>query len=145
MEKAAKILELNPRNNTWTPPEIQAEKMAYSVSHDVNALQSDEYLHIFMTSPYIDSIYIRYDRNRGPVDIKRFAIHEGFVWDLESEAFFHERCIKNNNCSFDGGALDQIFQSKNEEHPDWHLKRYYTKGLRLLDHVYNCMKENTVK
>ncbi len=145
MERAFNILDWNTAENTWLPPEIPEEEMAYEVRNDVNASQSDDYLYIFRTDPYIDSIYIEYDRDRNPVDIRRFAIHEGYVWDPESEDFFHEHCIKSQHCTYPGGQLDRLFDEYRVIHPEWHIKRYRTKGLRLLDHLYNCMKKNTAK
>ena len=139
------ILELNTHKNTWNPPVIAAEEMAQSVKDDVNARQSTDYLYIFRTEPYIDSIYIEYDQDRDPVMIRRFAIHEGYTWDRENEEFFHDRCVKIQRCSYSGGQIDRIYARYRQSRPEWHVQRYLTKGLRLLDHVYNCLKENTAK
>ena len=145
MDHNINFLELNMQENTWIPPEIHAVEMAYSVRNDINALQSTEYLFIFRTEPYIDSIYIVYDPDRKPVNIRRFAIHEGYTWDRDSEAFFHEHCIKTDHCGYPGGQIDRIYEKYKVLRPEWHIQRYWTKSLRLLDHVYNCMKENTAK
>lgn len=145
MDHNINLLELNMQENTWIPPEIEEEELAYSVRNDVNALQSTEYLFIFRTDPYIDSIYIVYDPDRKPVYIRRFAIHEGYTWDRDSEVFFHEHCIKSQNCGYPGGQIERIYEKYKELRPEWHIQRYWTKSLRLLDHVYNCMKENTAK
>ena len=32
-----------------------------------------------------------------------------------------------------------------KKYPEWHLKRYNAKGLRLLDHIYHCFVGNTPK
>ncbi len=145
MTRDINILELNPHKNTWDPPAIAAEEMAQSVKDDVNARQSTDYLYIFQTEPYIDSIYIEYDQDRAPVTIRRFAIHEGYTWDRDSEVFFHDRCVKTQHCSYPGGQIDRIYARIRQSRPEWHVQRYLTKGLRLLDHVYNCLKENTAK
>ncbi len=139
------VLELNTNTNTWTPPVIPEVEMAYAVRDDVNARQSPEYLYIFKTAPYIDSIYIMYDSERNPIEIKRFAIHEGYTWDMDSELFFHVHCAKTQVCGYSGGQIDRIYEEYKDSRPEWHIKRYWTKGLRLLDHIYNCLKENTAK
>ena len=51
----------------------------------------------------------------------------------------------NAGCAYDSGRIDEIFKYYSSEKPDWHLQRYYTKSLRLLDHIYHCMRKNTVK
>ena len=139
------ILEILQQNNTWSPPEIPAEEIAYAVRNDDAACQGRAYLHIFRTEPYIDSVYIEYDPDRSPKTIRRFAIHEGYVWDRKSERFFEERCVRAKDCSYPGGKLDQIYSAYREAHPEWHLKRYYTKGLRLLDHIYHCVRQNSAR
>lgn len=58
MAHGGNILELNTTENTWLPPEIPEGEMAYSVREDENALQSMDFLYIFQTEPYIDSIVL---------------------------------------------------------------------------------------
>ncbi len=113
--------------------------------HDKEADNRDEYLYIFQTEPYIDSLYIVYGNDRKPIMIKRFTIHEGYVWDDESEKFFHEHCVREQRCSFQGEKIERIYKYYENMHPEWHVQRYLTKGLRLLDHIYNCMVQNTAK
>ena len=145
MENALNILDFNIHTNTWMPPEVYEEEMAYSMRNDVNALQSDEYLYIFKTEPYIDSLYIEYDSERTPVFTHRFVFHEDYLWDRESELLFNDHCINPCRCSTNAGMLDIIYKKYSLSHPEWHLKRYLTKGLRLLDHIYNCILRNTAK
>ena len=145
MRHDSRLLELNTYQNTWTPPEIDEVKMAYSIRNDECVVNYRDYLYIFQTEPYIDSIYIEYDIDREPMDILRFTIHEGYVWEKEYEEFFHDFFVKHRMCGFSGGQLDKVYDYYNEKHPEWHLQRYLTKGTRLLDHIYNCQKENTAK
>ena len=67
------ILEIHTEKNTWMPPEIDEHAVAESMAQDVNAKQGDGFVYVFCTRPYIDSVYVRYDENRKPVEIKRFA------------------------------------------------------------------------
>ena len=145
MNQNSFFLEFNKAKNTWIPPVIPEEEMAYSVRNDANALQSSDYLFIFQTEPYIDSIYIEYDKFREPTRIRRFTFHEGYSWDRDSELFFHTHCVKRQLCSFQGGQIDKIYEKYKDSKPEWHIHRYCAKGLTLLDHIYNCMKENTAK
>ena len=144
-KKHINILDIKRHENEWEPPEIPARDMAFSVANDRNTEQSSEYLHIFRSEPYIDSIYIHFGNDRTPDEIRRFVFKEGYYWNEEEEAYFAEKCLKNSYCGFSGGCLDRIFSSYMTSHPEWHLQRYYAKGLRILDHIYNCMKRNTAK
>lgn len=139
------ILEIHTEKNTWTPQEIDEYALVESMAQDVNAKQGDGFVYVFRTQPYIDSVYARYDENRKPVEIKRFAFHEGYIWSNKAERAFDEYCVNNKNCAYNGGAIEEIYNYYSKNHPEWHLKRYYTKGIRLLDHIYHCMKKNTAK
>ncbi len=144
-KKHINILDIKRHENEWEPPEIPACDMAFSVGNDRNAEQSNEYFHIFEIEAYIDSIYIHFSNDRTPDEIRRFVFKEGYYWTEEEEAYFAEKCLKNSYCGFSGGALDRIFSLYADRHPEWHLHRYYAKGLRILDHIYNCMRKNTAK
>ena len=98
MGRDIEILELHTDENTWTPPEIDIKEMVYSVRNDVNARQSNAFLHIFRTEPYIDSVYVEYDTERNPIIIKRFTFHEGYVWSAKRELFFHKMYQKPWMC-----------------------------------------------
>ncbi|MCR5323796.1 MAG: PcfJ domain-containing protein [Lachnospiraceae bacterium] len=139
------ILDIMHHDNEWTMPEIPEYDMAFSIGNDRETMQSREFLHIFQIEPYIDSIYIRYDGERIPIEIIRFVFKEGYYWSSSEEKAFDEKCLKNSNCGFSGGNLDRIFSLYTSRYPDWHLQRYFAKGLRMLDHIYNCMRKNTAK
>ena len=40
---------------------------------------------------------------------------------------------------------DEIYEYYNRIHPEWKLQRYMLNRIRLLDHIYNCMRKNTAK
>ena len=144
MKHKANILEIhNP--SSWSAPYVNMDEMAYAVRDKDNALKRDFYLHIFQVDPFIDSLLIRYDSERNPQLIVRLPIHEGCIWTKRSEEIFHEYCVKNACCSYEGGMLDQVYKLYNEKHPEWHLKRYLTKGMRLIEHIYNCVIKNSTR
>ena len=139
------MLELNRKPNIWNPPAVDAVGLAIDIRNDINARQSNQFLYIFRTVPYVDSIYIRYDSNREPKEIRRFAFHEGYNWDPDDEEYFNDHCVREEMCSYNGGAIETVYNYYQMIRPEWHVQRYYNKGLRLLDHIYNCMKQNTAK
>ena len=77
--------------------------------------------------------------------MERFVFHDDYVWEAKQERLFTELCLDNPNCTYKYGFFDEIFDYYNELHPEWKLKRYYTDSIRLLDHIYHCMRKNTVK
>ncbi len=96
-KRTISILEMGYPDNKWQPPSMDEKtmlNMAYDMRNDINAIQSDNYLHIFRTKPYIDSLYITYDEDREAITIKRFTFHEGYIWSREEEQFFHRACVK---------------------------------------------------
>ncbi len=144
-EHKTQILEIHPEKNTWTPPLTDEYALVESIANDVNVRQADGFVYVFRTKPYIDSVYVRFDGNGKPSLVKRFAFHEGYVWNFSEERFFDGYCVNNKYCAYNGGAIDEIYSYYSEKYPEWNLKRYYTKGIRLLDHIYHCMKQNTAK
>ncbi len=74
------ILEINPVENEWVPPEINIYEYAEEMRNNANAKQSDDYFYIFRTEPYIDSVYIEYDNERSQSPSvpskKDYNIHE---------------------------------------------------------------------
>lgn len=138
------LLELNLKENKWTPPKIQIDDIVISLQ-EAGIIKGDDYLHILKTEPYIDSIYIEHKSNGVISNIRRFTIHEDYVWNSDDEKFFHEHCIKDQRCGYSGQEIENIYRSYNEKYPEWHIKRYLTKGLKVLDHIYSCVRRNTAK
>lgn len=135
-------------NNTWNPPEISDENLITYYSKNLpigNTAQ--EYLVIFKTEPYIDSLYVHLNKNEPnyPLAMKRFSFHEGFQWPYTDERFFIDNCLKNPRCNYNPSEVDDIYKFYSKHYPDWKLKRYYTKSMRLLDHIYHCMRQGTAK
>ncbi len=144
MEHKINLLELNLKENKWTPPKIQVDDIVISLQ-EAGIIQGDDYLHILKTEPYIDLIYIEQNSYGSISQIRRFTIHEDYVWNSDDEHFFHEHCIKVQRCGYSGQQIEDIYRIYNEKHPEWHIKRYLTKGLKVLDHIYNCVRRNSAK
>ena len=139
------ILDVVPKTSVWMPPEIDAYDLAMSVRNDINASQSRQCLYVFQGVPYIDSLYIEYDENRIPLFMRRFTFRENHYWDSWKEIFFLNFVVKSGNCAYTGVSLDSIYEYLNNLYPQWHLQRYYKNGFKLLDHIYHCIRQNTVK
>ncbi|MBR5800851.1 MAG: PcfJ domain-containing protein [Lachnospiraceae bacterium] len=150
------MLETTKGINEFTPPELTpAEIDEILESHALCKGKNSEVLVIFKTEPYIDSFYVHFGngeemqaggvRRRTPYEIIRFTFHPDYVWNPKQEELFLKKCRDNEYCGFDYGVMDEIFNHYSKENPTWHLQRYFTKSMLLLDHIYHCMKQNTVK
>lgn len=135
---------LNMRENTWQLPYIDLNEKIREAGMAPNNNKS-EYFHIFKVLPYIDAIYIKYGSDGKVDEVHRYAFHEGYAWDYYDERVFQERCISEEWCAYSGDLMNEIYNFYNTKHSEWHLKRYYAKSMRLLDHIYNCLIMNTPK
>ncbi|WP_035769936.1 PcfJ domain-containing protein [Butyrivibrio sp. NC2002] len=141
------MLELKVGENTWNPPDLSEEVMRLIEKKCTYSEESHEKILFLRIRPYIDLLYVDYKLKGSPGvgRVERFVFHENYVWTFEQEQLFAESCLNNQNCKYKYGFFDEIYDYYNEIHPEWKLKRYYTESVRLLDHIYHCMRKNTVK
>lgn len=134
--------------NTWEPPEITREDLinicAKGLPEDIGP--EGDFLIITQVEPYIDALYVHFSGtdNIESMYKKRFVFREDYQWDYEDERLFEDRILNNNHLGY-SGVIDEIFQYYSEKYPDWKLKRYYTKPMRLLDHIYHCMRKGSAR
>ncbi len=142
------MLELKIGQNNWEPPELDEEEVMRIVTKKMPITEEQHERLLFLRiRPYIDTVYVnyKYKGEPGVGYMVRFVFREDYVWNAEQEQLFAELCIDNSDCTYKYGFFDEIFDYYNELHPEWRLKRYYTDSIRLLDHIYHCMRKNTVK
>jgi hypothetical protein len=142
------MLELKIGQNVWEPPELNEEEVMRLVTKKMPITEErHERLLFLRIRPYIDALYVnyKYKGEPGVGYMERFVFHEDYVWTAEREQLFTELCLDNANCTYKYGFFDEIFDYYSELHPEWKLKRYYTDSIRVLDHIYHCMRKNTVK
>lgn len=146
--RSSDMLELKIGNNAWEPPELNEEELMRLVTKKMPITEDEHERLLFMRiRPYIDALYVnyKYKGEPGVGYMERFVFHEDYVWTAEREQLFTSLCLDNANCTYKYGFFDEIFDYYNELHPEWKLKRYYTDSIRILDHIYHCMRKNTVK
>lgn len=134
--------------NTWMPPSLSTDEIHRICTDHMKSDQPDsDFLAIIKIEPYIDALYIHYDDCNNPFSAytRRFTFHEGYRWDCEEERVFVEKCLNNNKLNYNYEAIDTIYKVYSEKYPDWKLRRYYTKPMRLLDHIYHCMRRGTAQ
>lgn len=139
---------LQTKQNTWTPPEI-SEQLIDQYCDEYLKEETEEFdqLIIFKFEPYIDSLLIHRantDRKAPILFTKRFVFHQDYIWEYEDEQLFVDMVLNNGRLKYTG-VIDQIYKYYSETYPEWKLNRYYTKPMRLLDHIYHCMRKGTAK
>lgn len=134
-------------DNMWCPPTLDINALNTIIEEQRHLLPyfTGEWFLIYKTAPYIECAYIDFKSSNSIKNAKHFVIHENYKWSLEDIRFFEKHCLQNPSCGYNGGAMDEIFHIYSEKYPDWHLKRYYKNSFKLLDHIYNCLLQNTVK
>lgn len=134
------------RNNTWECPELTEEDRNYILSQR-NSEENQDQLIIFRTVPYIDAMlyHVEADNKMPVLFSKRFVFHEDYVWSSEEEELFEKLCLSNDELVYSFEKMDEIYEEYSKCYPDWKLKRYYTKSIRMLDHIYHCIKKSTPK
>lgn len=143
------MLEIVMKDNEWQPPELEGSEL-WDVILDTNPFSDSnelEYLHIFKVEPYIDAVYVSYVEceNSETAKIRRFTFHDGYVWSGRDERAFVKHCLNNPKCMYSYDEIDAVYDYYSARYPQWHLQRYYSKSLRVLDHIYNCFIQNTAK
>ena len=137
--------------NTWKPEELTIEEVADFIKACRDMKESVEqgyqdFLIITRIEPYIDSVYLHFpDFSYKPDVVIRFPFHEGYMWPVRDRLIFDERCLNNKKLVFSTDRIQPIYERYRTLHPEWHLSRYHTESIRLLDHIYNCMQTNTVR
>lgn len=146
------MLELGyGKENIWEPDKLTDMDIAIYAGRAVRGeFEERDYLVIFKTEPYIDSIlvHLRAERSGSGESFEylgRFTFRPDYAWDEETERQFSQLCREPNSCGYSYAAVEEIYKYYSAKFTDWKLQRYYTKPLRLLDHIYHCMQKSTAK
>ncbi|MBR1852368.1 MAG: PcfJ domain-containing protein [Lachnospiraceae bacterium] len=145
------MLDINilDKNDSWEPEVLSETEIEKIVgAHGADAEEYRDQLLVFRVEPYIDVLYVHYapgDMGQWVAVYRRFAIHPGYVWSREDEYCFEVWCLDNRACYYNYEQFDEVYRVYAEAHPEWHLQRYFTKAVRLLDHIYHCTVRNTSK
>lgn len=140
------MLELSVKENIWDPPYLtDSEIMSYVSDRKNLVVDWHDYIVFLKKTPFIDLLFVRENDSGEVEEIERFVFHDDHIWDFAKNERFRELCIDNERINYDRTAIDEIYRYYSGKYPGWRLKRYHTKDMRLLDHIYNCMRKNTVK
>ncbi|MBR1861249.1 MAG: PcfJ domain-containing protein [Lachnospiraceae bacterium] len=105
------------------------------------------WLIITCITPYIDAFLLSDDHEdpESKAVIARFTFMSGYYWDIGQQAGFEKYVLKNENLKYSHAILDEIYEEYSFRYPEWRLQGYYTKSVKVLDQIYNCMHMDTVK
>lgn len=120
-------------------PVCDGEKAA----HINTNYQRNDHLCILHETPYIEAICVY--RERDQIHTGHLFFSERNDWGPDLEDLFYKSCLKNRHIRFNDASLDRIYEYYSTKYTEWHLKRYHTHGMRLLDHIYHCFRQNTAQ
>lgn len=141
----ADIIGLTEKKTRWKPPELTWDKIMEIIVDAMDSIVNYEHLVVFQSEPYIDSIYVRFNFDWEIQEARRIIFHEKYDWDADDKSFFENQCLHNNVCTYSSADLAPIYDYYSGRYPEWNLQHYYTKGFRMLDHIYACMHKDGVK
>lgn len=133
---------LNLTENKFTPDNISIFDVV-KVMNDDSLPCIDEHTKFVRIEPYIEILHAPVEGDMESV--KRLIFHEDYHWDTETEDFFEEYFMENEDCILPFDVMDRIYKIYSARYPDWKLKRYYCNSKRILDHIYHCFKKNTAR
>lgn len=145
------MLEVVMKENEWEPPEVTEEEVVREVLEQVPAGERRGVWFVFrQVKPYIDALLVSFSEDGdGSADsieaLRRFVFHEHYVWKQELESIFLYFCEGSCACRYDHDKMNEIHAYYSKAYPQWQLKRYFTNDLRMLDHIYQCCRQNTAK
>ena len=140
-------MESLKNQKSWTSSDLNEEDIYRATTDARRYNERVALLHFMTTEPYIDMLYVELIE---PVDkfycISRFTFSENQQWSMEQEELFERKCLKSEYpLRFNSVDFDKIYKYYSDRYPQWHLKRYYTNEMRLLDHIHHCMIKNTAQ
>ncbi len=143
------MLDFNFVDSTWEPkpPDFEEYYKLIEIKHTLinNIKTYDEpFFVVVKYEPDIVGYWFTYEQDGCMASKKRYVFHEGYFWDWAFEKIFDE-FVRNESSIFICPYLDEIYIKYSQLHDDWHLQRYYKRPVKMLDHIYHCMKRNTVK
>ncbi len=140
------MLEIQMKENTWKPPVLFDFEIERIADHRRSLVEDwQDYIVFIRLFPYIDMLFVRENDSTKETSTYRFVFGDGYTWDQKQEKRFMEICLGNDHINFSYADMNEIYQYYSSKYPEWHLKRYHTDSIRMLDHIYHCMRKNTVK
>lgn len=147
------MLELSLKENEWEPPALSEEMIGRALGTIPEGERNGIWFVVMQASPYIDALLLafREENVKGEAAgdcieaLRRFVFREHYAWNRELESLFREICLEEKGCQYDHDRMNEIFDHYAKAYPQWQLKRYYTNDFRMLDHIYQCCRQNTAK
>ncbi len=132
---------------SWRTPVLDTTSLSSMIANIRKVDERSAVLSFITIEPYIDMIYVEVE---DPVEeifnISRFTFHDNLRWREDEEKDFEKKCLNSDYpLHYNSADFDRIYSYYSALHPEWHLKRYYTREMRLLDHIHHCMTRNTAK
>ncbi|MBO5372301.1 MAG: PcfJ domain-containing protein [Lachnospiraceae bacterium] len=128
------------KQNTWEPESMDMSRIEHECHYIRHAAYQDICI-LLERKKYIEVVI----RKTSTEEVfYRFIVAPDYYWSDEEEELFC-KLVQNENMAYSGYHLLTIYERFAEQYPQWHLKKYTNKPLRLMDHIHHCQQRGTVK
>lgn len=125
---------------TWEPDTANLEKILHECRY-INHNPEQDICVLIENKKYLEVTIL----NGTNTDyFYRFIVAPDYLWtNAEIEKFSY--LVQNENVAYSGFHYNSVYEAYSKKYPEWKLRKYMDKPLRLIDHIYNCMHRNSVK
>lgn len=128
------------QENTWTPEPLDMEM----VKHSCMCIQHEPQQNICVVYDKERYLEVVIENDDVVGERNHFIIASDYFWTNE-EADAFEQLVRTENMAFGESQIRSICEKYATQHPEWQLKYYERKPLRILDHIHQCQMKNSPK
>lgn len=127
-------------SNSWEPEPLDLERIEHEVRFIEHRPQQDVCI-LTEQEAYVEIVIYNGQLHSS---LKRFILAPDYYWSEEEEEDFSS-LVRREGIACSAFHLNAVFEGFSVTHPEWHLRIYANKPLRLIDHIYHCQHPGSVK
>lgn len=124
----------------WEPKPLDLSKIRHECRY-INHNQGQDICVLIENKKYLEVVIF----NEENIDcLYRFIVAPDYLWmDTEEEKF--SVLVQNEGVAYSGFHYNSVYEKYSQMYPEWQLRKYMNKPLRLIDHIYSCMHRQPIK
>ncbi len=126
--------------NCWEPKPLNMEKIKHDAGYITHTPQQD----VCVLTDYGNYIEVVIYNEQIQSSLHRFIFAPDYHWSIEEEEIF-AGLVLHEVMAYSAFYGNTIFEKFASQYPQWHLKQYSGKPLRMMDHIHQCQHPGTVK
>lgn len=126
--------------NSWEPKPLNMEKVEHDARYITHTPQQD----VCLLTDYDNYIEVVIYNEQILSSLHRFIIAPDYYWSVEEEEVF-ANLVQSEVMACSSFYINAIYEKYASLYPQWHLKQYPAKPLRMMDHIHQCQHSGTVK